>query len=280
MKPEFRPLSATIGAEVLGVDLSGPLDESASKALLDAWHAHVLLLFRDQVFTDDALKRSAGWIGAIGDITMPVGRRGDDDMQLSLVSNIRDTAGRAIGALGDGDMWFHHDNSFVAAPDQATFLYAVELPSSGGHTLFANCYRAWDELPARLRQAIAGRRVLQVYDYSVRGKPDISRLDDVRHCWQPAVVRHPVTGRNALFVDRLMTAAVDGYARRESDDLLEELFSYVERVDYEHVWRLGDYVIWDNRCSVHARTDFPAAERRLLKRGKIAGGPLLAAEAA
>jgi len=277
MKPEFRPLSATIGAEVLGVDLSRPLDAGTARLLLDAWHEHVLLLFRSQNLMDEALKRSAAWVGTMGEITMPVNRRGDDDSRISLVSNIRDAAGRAIGALGDGDMWFHHDNSFVADPDQATFLYAVELPSRGGNTLFANCYRAFDELPARLRRAIAGRRVLQVYDYSVRGRPDLSKLDAVKHCWQPAVVRHPVTGRKALFVDRLMTATIEGYRKQESDAVLEELFAYIERVDYEHVWQLGDYVIWDNRCSVHARTDFPATERRLLKRGKIAGGPLLAA---
>jgi taurine dioxygenase len=280
MTPEFIPLSPAIGAEVRGVDLARPLDEGTARALLEAWHAHALLLFRNQDLDDAALKRSAAWIGAMGDVTMPVGRRGDADMQISLVSNIRDAAGRALGALGDGEMWFHHDNSFVADPDQATFLYAVELPSSGGDTLFASCYRAWDELPARLRRAVAGRRVLQVYDYSVRGRPDISHLDGVKHHWQPAVVRHPVTGRSALFADRLMTAAIDGYPKPEGDALLEELFGYVERVDYAHAWRLGDYVIWDNRCSVHARTDFPATERRLLKRGKIAGGPLLAAAAA
>lgn len=280
MTPELRPLSPTIGAEVRGVDLSRPLDEATARSLLDAWHARVLLLFRDQDLTDEALKRSAAWIGAMGDITMPVSRRGDADSRISLVSNIRDDTGRAIGALGDGDMWFHHDNSFVADPDQATFLYAVELPSRGGNTLFASCYRAFDQLPLRLREAIAGRRVLQVYDYSLRGRPDLAHLDAVKHYWQPAAVRHPVTGRKALFVDRLMTAAIEGYPKAESDALLEELFPYVEQVDYEHVWRVGDYVIWDNRCSVHARTDFPAAERRLLKRGKIAGAPLLAAEPA
>lgn len=280
MKPVFRPLSPTIGAEVLGIDLSRPLDGETSNLLLAAWHEHVLLLFRDQVLTDDALKRSAAWIGAMGDVTMPVSRRGDEDLQISLVSNILDTGGRPIGALGDGEMWFHHDNSFVADPDQATFLYAVELPSSGGNTLFASCYRAYDQLPNRLRRAIAGRRVLQVYDYSVRGRPDISNLDTIRHYWQPAVVRHPVTGRRALYVDRLMTAAIEGYPKDEGDALLNALFPYVEQADYEHVWRLGDYVVWDNRCSVHARTDFPATERRLLKRGKVAGGPLLAAEAA
>jgi len=100
------------------------------------------------------------------------------------------------------------------------------------------------------------------------------------HFWQPAVVVHPVTGRKALYVDRLMTVAVEGYDTAESNALLDALFPYIERTDYEHVWRLGDYVLWDNRCSAHARTDFPANERRLLKRGKIAGEKLIAAAAA
>ena len=174
-------------------------------------------------------------------------------------------------------MWFHHDNSFTLAPDKATFLYAVELPSEGGHTLFGNCYSAYDELPEELRKEIVGRRVLQVYDYTVREVPDTTNLGDVPHCWQPAVVKHPVSGRNALYVDRLMSAAIDGMGPGDGKALLEKLFPYVERTDYEHVWQPGDYVIWDNRCSVHARTDFSADQRRLLKRGKVAGEELVAA---
>lgn len=74
-----------------------------------------------------------------------------------------------------------------------------------------------------------------------------------------------------------MTAAVSGYDRAESYALLEQIFPYIERADYEYVSRLGDYVIWDNRCSVHARTDFDPTERRLFKRGKIDGEALVAA---
>lgn len=277
MTLEINPLSDTFGAEIRGIDLSEPQSSATAKALRDAWHRHILLLFRDQDLDDAALKQSAAWLGDAGKISMPVERRGDDDTSIALVSNILDEAGAPIGALGDGDMWFHHDNCFMAEPDKATFLYAVELPSAGGHTLFGNCYLAWEALPADLRQALAGREILQVYDYTVRRKPDLDRLDGVRHCWQPAAIRHPVTERAALYVDRLMTAAVSGYERSESDALLAEIFPYVERADYEHVWRLGDYVIWDNRCSVHARTDFDAKERRLLKRGKIGGEALVAA---
>jgi taurine dioxygenase len=274
---EIVPLSDTLGAEIRGVDLSEPQDSATAAALRDAWHRHVMLLFRDQDLDDAALKKSAAWLGAAGRISMPVERRGDADTGIALVSNILDDAGAPIGALGDGDMWFHHDNCFEAEPDKATFLYAVELPAVGGHTLFGNCYAAWDALPGDLRAALAGREVLQVYDYTVRQKPNLDRLGDVRHYWQPSAIIHPVTGRTALYVDRLMTAAVSGYDRTESDALLEQIFPYVERSDYEHIWQLGDYVIWDNRCSVHARTDFDPAERRLLKRGKIDGEALVAA---
>ena len=270
-------LSETLGAEVRGVDLSQPLDPETAQALLAAWHRHVLLLFRDAALSDDALKRSADWIGAPGEISMPTTRRGDDDTGIALISNIRDEAGAPIGALGDGDMWFHHDNCFDREPDVATFLYAVELPTEGGNTLFGNCYLAYAALPDNLKRAIAGRRILQVYDYTVRDRPDLSEVDNLRHYWQPAVVAHPMTNRPALYIDRLMTAAIEGYPRDESDALLDEICPYVERSDYEHVWRLGDYVIWDNRCSVHARTDFPATARRLLKRGKVAGEALIAA---
>ena len=277
MTLEIVPLTDTIGAEIRGVDLSRPVAPAIAAALQDAWHEHVLLLFRDQDLTDTDLKASTAWLGAMSAITMPTDLRGDDDLAIALVSNIVDETGQPVGALGDGDMWFHHDNSFTAEPDKATFLYAVELPSHGGHTLFGNGYLSYEGLPEPLRQQIEGRRVLQVYDYTVREKPDLDSLDGVPHHWQPAVVKHPVTGRNALYVDRLMSAAIEGLSRHDSDRLLEELFPYVERTDYEHVWQLGDFVIWDNRCSVHARTDFPATERRLLKRGKVAGETLVGA---
>lgn len=275
MTMEIIPLTDTIGAEVRGVDLARPMAPNIAADLRSAWHDQVLLLFRDQTLSDAHLKASTNWLGDMSEITMPTDRRGDDDLSIALVSNILDEAGQPIGALGDGDMWFHHDNSFTAAPDKATFLYAVELPSHGGNTLFGNCYLAYDALPDDLRQRIKGRRVLQVYDYTVREKPDLDNLDSVPHHWQPAVVEHPITGKRALYVDRLMSAAIDGLTRPDSDALLEELFPYMERTDYDHEWQLGDFVIWDNRCSVHARTDFPTDQRRLLKRGKVAGDRLV-----
>jgi taurine dioxygenase len=89
----------------------------------------------------------------------------------------------------------------------------------------------------------------------------------------PVVIRHPATGRPALFVNRLMTDSIAGMPRAESDALLEQLFQYVEEPDniYEHAWRVGDALIWDNLATLHARTDFDPKERRALRRTAIRG---------
>ena len=277
MDVQIIPCGATMAAEVQGVDLGQRIDTELAERISAAWHKNVLLLFRDQKLDNKQLKNSAAWLGDTSQISMPTERRGDDDSEIQNVSNILDEAGEPIGALGDGEMWFHHDNSFTVTPDKATWLYAVELPSLGGNTLFGNCYESYDALPEELKREVEGRKVLQVYDYTIREKPARDGLKNIPHCWQPAVVQHPVTGRKALYLDRLMTAAIDGCSENESDALLAQLFPYIERIDYEHEWQLGDYVIWDNRCSVHARRDFPSNENRLLKRGKVEGDNLIAA---
>ena len=86
-------------------------------------------------------------------------------------------------------------------------------------------------------------------------------------------VTHPKTGKKAVYVNRLMTARIEGLEKAESDSLLEELFAITEdpAIVYAHIWQPGDLVIWDNRCITHARTDFPANERRLLHRTTLVG---------
>ena len=113
MNIDIVPLSDGLGAEIRGIDLARGQDTATAAGLRDAWHRHVLLLFRDQDLDDAALKDSALWLGAPGRISMPVERRGDADTGIALVSNILDDAGQPIGALGDGDMWFHHSIRFA-----------------------------------------------------------------------------------------------------------------------------------------------------------------------
>src|SRR5262249_51347701 len=149
-----------------------------------------------------------------------------------------------------------------------------EVPSVGGNTLFANGYRAYETLPDEVKRRIAGRKALNVYDYDNAATKRGSELRPGVPCYAHPVVRtHPATGRQALYVNRLMTVRIEGMPPGESDELLAFLFDHQERREfvYEHLWRPGDLLMWDNRCTLHARTDFPGDQRRLMRRVTILG---------
>ena len=277
-----RKLTPHVGAEIEGVDLSRPLDEKTIARLRAAFDDHVALVFRGQTLTDDDQLRFASCFGPLG-----VRKRAPKDIKpgesatrgnIMLVTNIAEAAGTSAGSYGDGEMWFHSDSCYYEVPNRGTFLYSVTLPSHGGNTKVASMYAAWDNVPAALKARLEGRRVLQVHDYKRRERLDVDNLDLTKllHCWQPIVVSHPATGRRALYVNRLMSARIEGLARADSDAILDALFDIAEdpAIAYEHVWRLGDLLMWDNWCSIHARTDFPRDEGRLLRRCTIQGQKL------
>src|SRR5262249_53020586 len=266
------PLSPAIGAEIVGVDLRAPLEDAQFVAILEAWHQSCVLLFRKQhLETEDQLR----FAGRFGELSKVINNHSKNSGHPSvmLVSNIRKD-GQLIGGLPDGEMYFHSDQCYVERPIKGTTLYAIELPRQGENTLFANMYSAYETLPADVQRQIAGLKAMNVYDYennpTTRGA--IIR-EGVPHYAHPVVRTHPDTGRKALFVNRLMTDHVLDMPRDESDRLLSFLFDHQEqrRFVYEHVWRTGDLLLWDNRCSLHARTDFDPAERRLLRRVAIKG---------
>jgi taurine dioxygenase len=266
----LRPLSPALGAEILGIDLRDPIDDALKRTFLDAWHRHLVLLLRNQTLDEDAQVRFAESFGVPAKVTS--GRAFSvKHPSVMLVSNIRED-GKPIGALPDGEMHFHTDQCHQETPAKATLLYAIEIPSKGGNTLFANAYAAYETLPEDIRQRIAGRRALNAYtsDTMVR----TANYDDAKSSyWHPVVRTHPATGRKALYVNRLMTREIEGLPRDESDALLQRLFDHQEqpKLVYEHVWRPGDILMWDNRCTLHARSDFSAGERRLLRRVTILG---------
>jgi len=275
------PLSDALGAEIRGLDLSQPIDRPDMESLREAFHQNLILLFRDQDLTWEQQIDFAGLFGPLG-----VRKRKADDRpegkaadHMMLVSNIRKD-GKPIGSLPDGEMLFHHDMCYVPAPDMATLLYAIEATRDGGHTLFANMHAAYETLADELKTAIEGRQVLQIYNYipTLRVDPDDDR-EKWDHCVQPAVIVHPATGRKALYVNQLMSARIEGVPRAESDALLAAIRDHLDRpqLTYEHVWRAGDLMMWDNYCTCHARTDFPPDQTRLLRRCTVAGEVLIPA---
>lgn len=266
-----RPLSAALGLEVLGVDLREPLPPPRIAQLREAWYEGLILLLRGQTLTEEDEVRFAECFGPPAK-TINVNNTGKHPAVM-LISNIRKD-GKPIGALPDGEMQFHTDQCYIEKPAAASMLYAIEVPSVGGNTLFANAYLAYETLPAEIKRRIDGRKAINAYDYENASTFRGTRLrEGVPHYSHPVVRTHPATGRKALYVNRLMTIAIEGLPEAESDELLNLLFDHQEqrRFVYEHVWRVGDILMWDNRCTLHARTDFPSAERRLMRRVTILG---------
>jgi taurine dioxygenase len=266
-----RQLSSALGAEILGVDLRDPIDEELKQKLLDAWHQHLIILLRNQTLDEDDQVRFAENFGPPAKTSSGRTFAGVKHPSVMLVSNIRED-GKPIGALPDGEMHFHTDQCHQEIPAKATLLYAIEIPSKGGNTLFSNAYAAYETLPEDIKRRIAGRRALNAYttDTTLRS----TNYDNAKSSyWHPVVRTHPATGRKALYVNRLMTREIEGLPRAESEAILQKLFDHLEQPKfvYEHVWRPGDILMWDNRCTLHARTDFSAGERRLLRRVTILG---------
>lgn len=268
---KVNPLSDALGAEIIGVDLSKPLDAATAKAVEDAWHEHIVLVFRDQEMSNDDQVRFCSHYGELEEVR--TGNYAKEDMKHTmLISNVTDTG--LMTALENGDMWFHSDQCYYEYPCKASTLYAVEVPSVGGNTLFANCYTAWETLPAELREKLDGLKGHHIYDFAGNPMKLESKIDpDSPQHLHPVARTHPATGRKALYVNRLMTDYIEGLPREESDAILQELFAHGEdpRFVYEHVWRVGDFVMWDNRCSMHARTDFDPSERRMMRRITVKG---------
>ncbi len=268
---QVRPLTPAIGAEIAGLDLRQRLDEVLFSRILDTWHQHCVLLFRDQHLTEEEQVEFAERFGPLARIH--TGQFATRNPAVMLISNIRED-GKPIGALPDGEMHFHSDQCYQEKPATGSMLYAIEIPSKGGDTLFANAYLAYEALPDSIKRRIDGKKALNAYDYdSASTKRGGDVANDAPQYVHPVVRTHPATRRKALYVNRLMTQRIEGLPADESEELLNFLFDHQERPEfvYGHVWRPGDLLLWDNRCALHARTDFDAGERRLLRRVTILG---------
>jgi taurine dioxygenase len=270
------PLTQHIGAEIRGIDLARPADGATASALKEFWLRHVILVFRGQNLNQEDLLRVTRYFGKLGTLARPKEFRppGFDRLldNVMLISNIREN-GEPIGALPDGEMMFHHDMLHAKVPHKGTCLYSVEVPSSGGNTLFANCYTAYETMPPALRQKLEGRQAFHHYNYGSVQKGDDRGTTAFAESSHPVFRTHEETGRKAVYVNRLMTERIVDLPPAESDGLLAQVFDHAENRAwvYEHIWRPGDLIVWDNRCSMHARTDFPASERRLMLRTTIEG---------
>ena len=270
------PLTKHIGAELRGIDLRERPDDNTIRAIYEAWLDHLVIVFPGQDLSQEDFLRVTSYFGELGELGRPPKffPKGYSKLLpgIMLISNIREN-GEPIGALPDGEMMFHHDMIHSAVPSKGTLLYSLEIPSAGGNTLFASGYAAHDTLDPAIRQKLEGRMARHHYNYGSTIKGDskgTSAFSESRH---PVFRTHEETGRKAVYVNRLMTVGIVDMPQAEADGLLNAVWDHSERREfvYEHVWRKGDLLLWDNRCSSHARTDFPSTERRLMLRTTVKG---------
>ena len=297
---EIVPTGAAIGAEIRGIDLSLPVPDDVADALRRAWADHLVLLFRGQTIDDEQLLATSAIFGPPHDAAsrkfhLAAGKKVDNRFMvsrhpsISIISNLGPDGNpvKDNGSLGSYEVVWHTDNSYVKVPPAGSMLYSLEIPTKGGgDTSFSNQYLAYEKLPDDLKQAIRGRS--QVHDSS-RNSAGILRPgvklpqtpEEVEGPMHPLVRVHPVTGKRALYLGRRRvwpSNYIVGVPNDESEALLDRLWAHATQPEYAwtHYWKVGDLVLWDNRCCMHYRSEIDATQRRVMHRTTIRGEEIIA----
>ena len=275
---KVQPVPSALGAYLTDVDLRDLTDEGFA-AIRKAWLDHLVIVVRGQRLTDDQLTAFSARFGVLDEVP-PVskGQKPRDNPHVSVISNLVEN-GVPIGGLGDDEVIWHSDTSYREQPPSASVLYALEIPPSGGNTSFSNMYLALDTLEPALRERIDTLTVKNDTTYNAGGqlREGFSPVTDVRVCpgaTHPLVRTHPETRRNALYLGRRRNAYIHGLEVADSEALLDTLWAHAtqEFLAWHHQWRVGDVVIWDNRCTMHHRDPFDAGARRVMHRAQARDG--------
>ena len=277
--------TAPIGAEIFDIDLSKGLDDAAFQEASEALHEHEVIVFRAQQLGAD---QQIAFSRRFGDLDVNVRSEFNKDghPEVLILSNIQKD-GKPIGVVDAGRYW-HTDLCYLKRPARATVIHALEVPMNGseplGDTLFSSMTLAYETLPEEMKQRIEGLKAVQSYRYTYEQKakdfklrPNLSERGtdwlppDVIH---DVVRRHPVTGKNCLYVNEGYSTRIVGLPKEESDALLAELKAHAvqPQFQYTHKWQVGDLLMWDN-CSVQHKAvpNYALPQRRLMERTTVLG---------
>ena len=284
MTVEVHPCKAALGAEIRGVDLSKPLPPEDRDAIYAAWLEHLVLLFRGQTLSDAQLIAFSRNFGVLEfpptrllKLKNRIDQKEDIPPEINVISNVKEN-GKPIGQLGAGEAAWHTDSGFVEEPPKGSILYSIEVPAKAGNTSFLNMYAAYETLADKLKAKIEGRRAKHDPTYTSAGvrRADFDEVADVSKSpgpLHPIVRTHPETKRPALYLGRRLNAYVERLPVPESESLLDAIWAHTmqPKFVYEHRWKVGDVLMWDNRCAMHRREAFDNSTRRIMHRTQLKG---------
>ena len=270
---EVTPLSGSIGAEIRGADLAR-LNQETFSEIHRAWLEHLVAVFPDQRLTPDQQIAFARRFGRV--MVDPFIKSAADRPELMVV--IKEKHERT--AFGEG---WHSDNAYLEKPPMASFLYALEVPTFGGDTIFANQYLAYETLSPGLRATLDGLTAVfgpHAYAQAIAGRfygaqrtmklrDDSSVEETLRIETEHPVVRtHPDTGRKALYVNPAYTLCFKGWTAEESKPLLDHLYRHATRPEFtcRYRWAPNTLTVWDNRCAMHHPVNDYHGQRRVMHR--------------
>jgi taurine dioxygenase len=274
---EIAPVAGALGAEILGVDLTAPLDDALFAEIRQAFHDHSVIFFRDQHITPDqhiAFARRFGPINVNRFFTAVPGH-----------PEIAEVRKEPDQKKNIGEAW-HTDHSYDEIPALGSMLVAREVPDHGGDTMFASMHAAYEALSPGLQRTLEGLRAThssrhvfgaeaRYHGTDLKGRlhnPDAA-TQDATH---PVVIRHPDTGRKALYVNANFTTGIEGWTREESAALLDFLYQHGQRPEFtcRFRWANGSIALWDNRSTWHCAVNDYHGQRRLMHRITIEGTAL------
>jgi taurine dioxygenase len=277
----IHPINDMLGAEISGIDLSRPVDADTRRELNALFSRYAVLVFRDQPLTPPQFMQAVEIFGELMD--QQIKKFVLPDYPLVGTNSTRDLP-RKNGKLQVRGENYHTDHSNYREPPKATSLVAVEIPSYGGDTQFVEVRRAYADLPDAMKRKIATLRSMHVHEssHSPRSFAKLSpeEMANIPHVAQPIVIRHPVSGDPALYLNTGRMEGIEGMSSDEGFALINELYAHAtqSKYEYRHQWRVGDMVIWDNRSVMHqANADYDPEEYRYLYRVMLKGDALVPA---
>ena len=279
------PTDRALGAEITGIDLSQEISAAQREFIVKAYTDRLVLLCRGQSLSFADLLRLRELFGPPGRAAnqlLGLGRKHylPDEVpdDITIISNLVDADGKPLGSLGSDEAFWHTDSSFTETPISASLLHAIEVTEQGGETAFLNMYRAYEDMPAALARQIEGKYAnhSKVHNSAGVRRPEFADVTDpskapgIKH---PIVRTHPVTGRKCLYLGRRLNSYIFGMSLEDSETLLDAVWAHAcqDKYVWQHKWRVGDLLVWDNRCTMHHRNAFSPNARRLMHKSTTAG---------